>query len=283
VQSKKAWVSIIFMLIGLAACTNGSTGGPDKPSQFPTPRPPRPTLDSAHPTATPEILRPTHTLTIEPSLVVPLETTPVQVELTTRDGVELIGTAYPPVQAKAPGLLLLHMFDSNRKAWHDLALTAQVKGYAALAIDLRGHGQSGGERDLTAMDQDVEAALAWLEQHEKIDAGRIAIVGASIGANLALRGGANHPQVKAVSLLSPGLDYRGLTTQDAVVQYGQRPLLIIAAEDDTYAAQSAQNLNDLALGAARLKLYSGSAHGTNLFSAGVDLTDELFTWLGQVL
>jgi dienelactone hydrolase len=44
---------------------------------------------------------------------------------------------------------------------------------------------------------------------------QIAIVGRSLGASLALLAVVNVPQVRAIALLSPSLDYRGLRTDTA--------------------------------------------------------------------
>jgi len=212
-----------------------------------------------------------------------LETTPYNITLATQDGVSLVGTYYPPAEKESPALLLLHMLGSDRGAWREFAMLAQERGFAALAIDLRGHGDSGGERNFGAMDADVDAALSWLSEQEGVNPARIAIAGASIGANLAIRGAANHPNVAAVVALSPGLDYRGLTTAEAVKALGDRPLLLIAAEGDSYAADSSRELHNLSSKQATLKLYPGNAHGTNMLAADADLTGFLLDWLAKNL
>ena len=70
------------------------------------------------------------------------------IDLTAQDGLSLKATFYPAKGAEptAPALLLLHMAYGDRRAWHSFAQAAQDAGYAVLALDSRGHGESAGEK-----------------------------------------------------------------------------------------------------------------------------------------
>src|SRR6266849_2861657 len=70
---------------------------------------------------------------------------------------------------------------------------------------------------------------------------------AAIGANGALLFAAEEPRVRCAVLLSPGLDYHGVTTEAAIAQM-KRPVLLVASEEDEYSAQSARRLERLAPG-----------------------------------
>jgi dienelactone hydrolase len=118
---------------------------------------------------------------------------------------------------------------------------------------------------------------------ENVDGERTAVIGASIGSNMALRTGANVPDIKTVALLSPGLDYRRVTTDDAIIQYGERPILIVASADDTYSADSSRTLAEMALSEATLHMYETAGHGTNMFAPEPELTQMLLDWLNQHL
>lgn len=209
------------------------------------------------------------------------------VELTAPDGITLKGTYFPPADPSpepAPALLLLHMAYGNRQNWEDFAQTAQKAGYAALTVDMRGHGESGGKQGFTPiLDTDVDTSLAWLMAQPNIDVTKIGIAGASVGANLALRAGAAHPEVKSVALLSPGLAYWKIDTPDALTAYGRRPILLIASDKDKYSADSIKTLGAQASGPQHLKLYSGTAHGTELFQAQPDLPALLLNWFNTTL
>lgn len=212
---------------------------------------------------------------------------PQPVTITAADEVQLAATFYPSNAGegqRAPAILLLHMVGRNKESWRDFATFVQgCSRYALLALDLRGHGASGGSQEWDKMPQDVAAAWAALLQRPDVDPERTAIVGASIGANLALVQAASEPRIRGVVLLSPGLEYRGIKTADPMHIYGQRPVLIVAAEGDSYAADSSRKLNDLARGAHHLEIFTGNAHGTDLLSAQPALRWLILDWLEKML
>lgn len=72
---------------------------------------------------------------------------------------------------------------------------------------------------------------------------KIHLVGASIGANLSLQYLTEHSDARSAILLSPGLDYRGVKTEEraAKLRAGQA-VYYIAADDDPYSAQTVKTL-----------------------------------------
>lgn len=217
------------------------------------------------------------TATVDPLVA---DASPKAVEFQTKDNITIKGTYYPPAnpQVKSPAILLIHMLGSRKESWQNFAVSAQEAGYAVLAIDLRGHGESGGGQAYAQMDNDVDAALFWLIARPETDGDRIGIAGASIGANLAVRGGSRYPQVKSVVMLSPGLDYQGVTSAEALSQYGQRAAMIVATENDRLAVEPARILNSRALGQHQLQIYPGNQHGTDIFQAQAGLTPMMLAW-----
>ncbi len=199
--------------------------------------------------------------------------------VTAADGLRLVGTFSPGAGAgPRPAVLLLHMLGSNREAWAPLAPELADVGYSVLALDMRGHGETGGAPDWTLAGDDLTRVWQVLSGRPDVDAGRTAIIGASIGANLALVVAAEIPAVRTVVLLSPGLDYRGVQTEAAMTAYGDRPVLIVASAEDGYAADSSRRLAGLAPGAA-LTIYEGAGHGTTMLIREPGLTDLILDWL----
>ena len=208
------------------------------------------------------------------------------------DGLVLKGTLYLPDGAKEPRpvVILLPKMASDRKSWGNFPKKLSAAGYAVLALDQRGHGESvwqGKKRkvftkftnsEFAKMVTDLEAVLAALSKQKKIDVARVAVYGASIGANVALVYASTHPEVRAVVLLSPGMDYKGITTGDAAAAYGNRPALVVAAGQDGYSALSTRKLADKMGASATLKIYEGKEHGTGLFTEQRDFGQFLFDW-----
>ena len=154
-------------------------------------------------------------------------------------------------------------------------------GYAVLALDMRGHGDTGGENNWDLAASDLETVMGILIDQPEIHKDRVAIIGASIGSNMALITGAAVPNISSVVLLSPGLDYQGVTTEDALADYGNRSLLIVASSEDSYAAESSQALADQSTGLVNFKLYDGAGHGTRMFAAEPGLIDLILAHLNQ--
>jgi pimeloyl-ACP methyl ester carboxylesterase len=252
------------------------------PTEIPSATPLKPE-PSNEPTATTAIATAAAAVETEPTAVaVPATGEAFVEEVTILGTAELAiqGTLTVPAGAGPhPGVILLHMLGGNRLIWerNGFADLLQENGIASLAIDMRGHGDTGGNQNWELAEEDLRLAVAYFTQREEIEDGT-AVIGASIGANMALITGANTENVWTVALLSPGLDYRGVTTNDRIGSYSEL-LLIIASEGDAYAAQSAKTLQELAPGQAELIIYDGSAHGTNMFSAQPELGDVLVAWL----
>src|SRR4030095_15029384 len=139
-------------------------------------------------------------------------------------------------------------------------------GIAARAIDLRGHGQSSGSaQDLRLMIQDVRAAARWLAVRPNVRGDQIAIVGASLGASLALLAAGDVPQVRALALLSPSLDYRGLRTDTALIKrLGARSIWLAASDQDPLALRTMRDMAADASGPREQHVSSTLAHGTVL-------------------
>jgi dienelactone hydrolase len=205
---------------------------------------------------------------------------PEDVVIEAADGLMIAGTFYPGSgDGPRPGVILLHMNGGRRQDWDEVAPELAAGGYAVLAIDMRGFGDTGGSVDWDAAAADAQAAWSYLAGREDVDESRTAAIGASIGSSMALVAGANEAEINGVVLLSPGLDYFGVTTDDAMVQYGERPVLIVASEEDALSADSSRALHDLALGEAQLEMYEGAEHGTNMFAARPELTGLIVDWL----
>ena len=125
-----------------------------------------------------------------------------------------------------------------------------------IAVDLRGHGETGGSNDWQAAIGDVQTWLDWIESQPSIDPDRIALVGASIGANLALVGCANDAHCVTAVALSPGTDYFGITTSDAIVTLRDRSALLVASQTDQPSGTSVREPDDLSARRNRLAALS---------------------------
>ncbi|MBK9124111.1 MAG: alpha/beta fold hydrolase [Chloroflexi bacterium] len=193
----------------------------------------------------------------------------VRVERESADGVTLVGDLYLPDAIEEPGapaVLLMHMFGARRGDWEPLIEPLVDAGYAVLNVDLRGHGDSGGQRDWTMATQDVADWFAYLKEQTSIDPARLGVIGASIGSNLALIGCAAEPACLTAVALSPGLDYAGLMPEDALAEdMVERSALLVTSRGDMESTAAVRQMVTTANTELGVRILHGTAHGTRMF------------------
>jgi uncharacterized protein len=85
-------------------------------------------------------------------------------------------------------------------------------GFAALAFDFRGFGESTGTpRDYESPDrkiEDLHNGLTFLADQPTVDSGRLAALGIGVGAGYVAVEAADDPRVLALALVAPGLQDR---------------------------------------------------------------------------
>lgn len=209
------------------------------------------------------------------------------VHLVTSDNVELVGIYRHSGQARLA--ILLHMMPATKESWDSIAQVLLERGVASLSIDMRGHGESTmggtldykqfGEEQQKAKQLDLEATLDWAHA-QGFDNAHIILVGASIGANLSIRALAEHADLPLAIALSPGLNYRGVTTDDAIVRIrpNQKVVLVASDDDDRPSWDSVHELRRLNPATVLIERH-GLGHGTNMTDLDVSLVEELLSHL----
>ena len=134
------------------------------------------------------------------------------------------------------------------------------------------------------MVQDVRAAAQWLATRPNVRGDAIAIIGASLGASLAMLAAVNMPAVRALALLSPSLDYRGLRTDMSLVKrLGARPVWLAASSEDPLALRTLRDIAAEPSGPREQHVATTMAHGTALLDRDADLSRSLVDWLRRSL
>lgn len=118
----------------------------------------------------------------------------------------LAGTIFLPAGADhrdpaLPGLVVGHGAGSNRRRHEAFCRTACSEGMVVMALDMRGHGESGGEAN-GPLHHDITAAADLLRSHPLVDANRIGYRGSSMGGYYGLRA-ALDSRFAALALLCP--------------------------------------------------------------------------------
>ncbi|MGE3842849.1 MAG: alpha/beta hydrolase [Vicinamibacterales bacterium] len=202
----------------------------------------------------------------------------------------LKATYYSPGKP-GPAVLLLHMCNSDRRAWAGLGAKLAARGIHALALDYRGYGESGGKRsedpleaqaDRTALwPKDIDAAVGVLTEQAGVNREQIGVGGASCSVDQAIQLARRLPQVKTLVLLA------GATDRDGEAFLDSNPWLPVfgaAAADDPGAVDEMQWLVGFsAFPGSRAVEYPRGGHGTDLFAAQADLEPAIVDWFDQHL
>ena len=223
------------------------------------------------------------------ALYVTVDARAQRVTFRTSDGVTIAASWHEPSSRPAPAVILVHMLGRSRQDWEGLASRLAGEGIGALALDLRGHGDSAWAGppaetpDYSMLVRDVEAGRRFLATRADVQPSRIGVAGASMGANLAALEAASDVGIASVALLSPSLEYRGLRIEAAVRKYGSRPMLLVVSDDDAYATRSAGALLKAGGGIRELLTLHAAGHGTNMLARAPELGSALVAWFQRTL
>jgi pimeloyl-ACP methyl ester carboxylesterase len=207
---------------------------------------------------------------------------PELVELEGEDGLRLVGEFYAPGYPLAT-VVLLHQLYTDRTSWQPLVNPLLAAGFNVLAVDLRGHGATAGDINWPKTLNDIQIWLNWLRTQPNVIGDNIAIIGSSMGSNLALVGCANDPTCKTAIAISPGINYYGIDTSEAFTEgLTNRSALLIYSQRDRWSALGVPQMLDLATGEVQVLAYPGLVHGMDLFqSQGDDLVESIVQWLNN--
>jgi hypothetical protein len=251
---------VLFAAAALLSLAAACAGQPRHDLSTPTPTPRSlPTLDLPQTTPTPEILLLPGRQIPDSAQVLPLNTMPRRLTLKDADAGSLAVEFYPSPQPGKAALLLVSASANELASWRLLAQTAQVKGLAALVLELP---QTG------AASQAVNAAVQWLAAPENGAFERIVTAGSGPGTGLILAASGAGAEIRGLVLFSP-------QAEDIVGQAPGRPVLIVESSADgaVKAGDSVEVLSG-----------PGTGQGVEGLLSQVGVMDKVLEWcLGKLV
>lgn len=213
-----------------------------------------------------------------------------KIDYITKDGVKIVGNFY---KIDSPKLyaLLIHMMPATKESYNNFAMFLKDKDISSLAIDLRGHGKSTLQNENTINFNDfsdkshqdsiadIKSGIDFLKNNGA-QPNQIFIVGASIGANLALWYLKEHSDIKGTVLLSPGIDYKGIKTAPLMTGLSKnQKVFLVASKEDPESYTAITTLNNLnGKSSDILKLEMGG-HGTDMLENYAELENKIYSWI----
>ena len=208
----------------------------------------------------------------------------------------------------ANAVVLLHMFRNDHTSWEPILSEFDKRGITTLAIDMRGHGENlkgpDGEdlqakvrgRDaetFRAMYRDANAAFDWLVENG-YSADRIGLLGASVGCSVAIDTARRRETHGPVGVLTPGLNYLGVNSEEHITDWGTRDLLIVTSEEEAEGGPAPLHAALNAQFEARRKskpktenhvtywvLQEESVHGTRMFGSVKGIEARVASWFEE--
>jgi pimeloyl-ACP methyl ester carboxylesterase len=231
---------------------------------------------------------------------------PRVVDLKSADGT-LLKATYFSAGKPGPGVLLFHQANRTRTSWDGLARQLAAAGINTLAVDGRGHGESGGTRQdvIKNTPADMETFFQFLISQPGVQRDVIGLAGAgSHGVIYALETARLHTTaIKSIVMLSGDSFPQGI---EFLHEASQLPELFVIADTDEYPptvetmfwlyARASSPMKKLihysAVQDAPWLWYETSdpskvpdtgSHGTDLFKTHPDLPGVMVQWFVTTL
>ena len=210
-----------------------------------------------------------------------------RVTITAEDGLELVGLysgteGLEDESGLVPAVLLMHHGGAVKEKWLEFFPAFYEAGYAFLAVDLRGHGETGGRNEQAPNAEkhiaDTQLWIEWLRAQEGIDPERINIVGASTGADVGLNVIAQDERLVTLVGYSVALEVGDLTTAPAVAEIEQ-PIFLVTGFKDEPGIVAVQALILETQGEMQIRIYDTSLCCTFLLGFQDGLLEETIDWL----
>jgi len=220
------------------------------------------------------------------------------VTFVTDDGIEIAATysELETVGARLPAVIFIHQGGSNKSEWTNLGLFHKLatQNMIALAYDIRGHGASAGKADFSTLFNDpnqapldLKAAMKFLATKPHVDMDRIAIVGASIGSNLAvMASGLNSYNIKSAVAISGKTSavYNLAGKKPGDITFRSIFHIAAANEQGGKRAAWAKEMYGKTTAPKKLEIIKGSnKHGVSIFTDAPMLADHILAWLLETL
>ena len=217
---------------------------------------------------------------------------PPDTVLKTSDGVNIALNLFEPAagEKKNAAVILIHQGGSDRREWIPYVEKLKSQGYVVLTYDVRGHGQSTPVADIVPLfndpvlaPRDLEAVIAYLKEMESVNPKRVAVVGASIGGNLACVAVGKMGVKTAVAISCKKSAVFNLAGGKDMTM---KSIFFISSDGDQDGkrARWAEELYKLEKDPKRLEILAGSSkHGVHIFEDSPETFDDVLWWLKKTL
>jgi dienelactone hydrolase len=196
----------------------------------------------------------------------------------------------PESRERAPVVLMLNKAAGDRTAYEGMARALDDRNIASLRLVLRGHGESTnlgtfvpGELSPHPMiwdaEQDVVAAVRYLNEHGRVDPDRIAVVGGSYSGEEMAEAGRIAGYAAAYVALSPGsFSDESITGIDE----SGVPWLFVTSRDEPHLQEIRRLVTETSVSVEQI-ITPGRNHASRLLGDFPDLNERIAVWIHNKL
>ena len=208
---------------------------------------------------------------------------------------------YPKIkgQQEYKTVVLLHSLGYNSQWWETLPDNLLTQGYAVLTVDIRGHGASIYNKNLSRISwksmtnkayskcpDDVVSVINYIkEENPKVKFfDNWVIVGSDIGASIGVIAADKLPvKPKTIIMLSPVVQTKGLYIPVSMAQLGNVDFLSITGQGDYVSKESQEYLKKFAQAGFIEYEANSKALGMLLLKKDPELSKVITEWINQYL
>lgn len=213
------------------------------------------------------------------------------INLLTSDKVNIYGELSLPKKMgeSHATVILIHQGGSDHTEWSFIVPHLLNMNYVVFAYDVRGHGKSDKVTDIYALfnnpelaPQDLKAVIKYLKTKDYINDERIAVVGASIGANLANVAIAKLGIKSAVAISGKTSAVKKLSESEHLDM--QSVFYISSNESNGERAKWAKELFNMTKPPHKISIISDSQlHGVSILKEQPKVLIDIMKWLQETL
>ena len=190
------------------------------------------------------------------------------------------------VPAPIPAILLLHGYGEDRTTWKDFSKQLLNRGFAVMAMDLRGHGESRTKNqrpiqaspdwrtNLQEFPVDLDPALDFMKSQPRVDTRKMAVIGFDVGANLALIASGRFPEVRTAVAIKPNLDESFALAGSAQDFQPRSTLVVVSSQAEADRFKSVVKTPSRTIVASH-------AGGTAEWTSDQQVAEAIFQWLRE--
>jgi len=197
-----------------------------------------------------------------------------------------------------PLVILVHQFNQTKEQWkQDYIDSLIAQGYKVLAYDIRGHGKSSKvDYDLNLLledpkeaPMDITGVINWAATQKGIDTSRIAVIGTSIGGNVALYAKYRLNAKVAIAISNSketfekfvGFDERSMGRP--YIQRVPNVFLLCGSKDDDHEAGQKFIYDTFLSDPKDMRVFDSDKHGMYLIEEHPEINALTINWLKKNL